>query len=110
MSGSALPAWIVAKREVRGIFRLIEGAKETETIATLPTAEQSARAILGIFKTHNVRAGQVLMAGAVNVPFLQSGYQAEDYAAGLKYAEEKGWLEAASPTAIRPTEAGFAAM
>jgi hypothetical protein len=80
-------------------------------MATLPTAEQSARAVLAIFAAYNVRAGEVLVAGQVNMKFLTDGGTEEDYEAGLHYAGEQGWLEPASGgTNLRLTEAGFAEM
>jgi hypothetical protein len=79
-------------------------------MATLPTPEQSARAILAIFKLHNIRPGRVLMAGRVNMAFLTGRRTAAEYAEGLKYAEEKGWLEAGPNAIIKLTDAGFAEM
>jgi hypothetical protein len=55
------------------------------------SAEDSARAILRIFSSEDVRAGHVLMYAAVNVQFLKR-CSAEDFAAGLAYAIEREWL------------------
>jgi hypothetical protein len=77
-------------------------------MATLPTPEESARTILSIFGAHNVRPGNVLMAGALNIQFLRDGRTAAEYAAGLQYAESNGWLEAGPNNSITLTDAGFA--
>jgi hypothetical protein len=59
-----------------------------------PTPEQSARKILSIFAEKNVRVGEILMAGQVNLAFLNDGiFRAEDYTAGCNYAQQRGWLE-----------------
>ena len=44
--------------------------------------------ILAIFRSHHIRAGQVLMAHQVNLQFLTDGRTAADYAAGLSYARD----------------------
>ena len=69
------------------------------------SAEDSARAILRIFSSEDVRAGHVLMYAAVNVQFLKS-CSAEDFAAGLAYAIEREWLSNEN-TMIRLTKSGF---
>jgi hypothetical protein len=69
------------------------------------SAEDSARAILRIFFSEDVRAGHVLMCKAVNVQFLKS-CSAEDFAAGLAYAIEREWLSNEN-TMIRLTKLGF---
>jgi hypothetical protein len=79
-------------------------------MATLPTPEESARAILAIFKSKNARPGEVLIAGHVKMKFLTSGGRADDYAAGLKLAGEKGWLEPGPSDSIRLTDGGFGKM
>jgi hypothetical protein len=77
-------------------------------MATLPTPEESAKAILAIFKSKNVRAGAILMAGQVNMEFLNDGGKASDYSSGLQYAIDKGWLEhATGGTGLRLTQTGF---
>jgi hypothetical protein len=69
------------------------------------SAEDSARAILRIFYSEDVRAGHVLMYQVVNLQFLKS-CSAEDFAAGLAYAIEREWLSNES-TMIRLTKPGF---
>ena len=65
-----------------------------------PTPEQSARAILHIFKSQNCYAGDPLMLSYVKTQFLENHGSAADYAAGLMYAEDNGWLEV-TPTTTR---------
>ena len=58
-----------------------------------PTPEQSARAILGIFKSRNCIAGDPLEDSYIKTQFLENHGSATDYTAGLLYAEDNGWLE-----------------
>jgi hypothetical protein len=58
-----------------------------------PTPEQSARAILGIFKSQNCIAGDPLKTTAMKTQFLESHGSAADFTAGILYAEDNGWLE-----------------
>jgi hypothetical protein len=60
---------------------------------TSPTPEQSARAILGIFKSQNCIAGDPLKIGYLKTQFLEKHGSAADYTAGVLYAEDNGWLE-----------------
>jgi hypothetical protein len=79
-------------------------------LASVPTAEESARRILAIFSAQNVRAGEVLMQGSVNTQFLLDGSARDaDYALGLEFAITQGWLEM-TPNAILLTNAGFSEM
>ena len=57
------------------------------------TPEQSARAILGIFKSQNCMAGDPLKIGYLKAQFLDNHGSETDYTAGLLYAEDNGWLE-----------------
>lgn len=57
------------------------------------TPEQSARAILDIFKFRNCYAGDPLEIGYIKTQFLENHGSARDYDAGLMYAEDNGWLE-----------------
>jgi hypothetical protein len=79
------------------------------------TPEQSARAILGIFKFRNCYAGDPLEIGYVKNQFLENHGSARDCDAGLMYAEDNGWLEVTPTTRdMQPrdmltlTAAGFA--
>jgi hypothetical protein len=51
-----------------------------------PTPEQSARAILGIFKSQNCIAGDPLRIGFIKAHFLEDHGGEAEYAAGLLYA------------------------
>jgi hypothetical protein len=77
-------------------------------MATVPTPEESGRAILSFFKLKDVRPNEMLMAGQVNQQFLTNGGKAADYAEGIKYAMERGWLEPLTNNRFRLTETGFA--
>jgi hypothetical protein len=55
--------------------------------------EQSARAILGIFKSQNCIAGDPLKTTAIKTQFLENHGSAADFTAGILYAEDNGWLE-----------------
>jgi len=57
------------------------------------TPEQSARAILGIFKSQNCMAGDPLKIGYLKAQFLDNHGSETDYTAGVLYAEDNGWLE-----------------
>ena len=59
-----------------------------------PTPEQSARAILGIFKSQNCFAGDPLKTSYIKTQFLEKHGSAADYTAGLLHAQDNGWLEA----------------
>ena len=48
-----------------------------------PTPEQSARAILDIFKSRNCYAGDPLTISYIKTQFLENHGSAADYAAGL---------------------------
>jgi hypothetical protein len=74
----------------------------------MPTPEVSARAILSFFKLKDVRPNEMLVAGQVNQQFLTNGGQAADYAEGIQYAIERGWLEPLTNNRLRLTETGFA--
>jgi hypothetical protein len=76
-------------------------------MATVATREESARAILAFFKLKDVRPNEMLMAGQVNQQFLTNGGKAADYAEGIKYAIERGWLEPLTKNRFRLTETGF---
>jgi hypothetical protein len=58
-----------------------------------PTPKQSARAILGIFKSQNCIAGDPLKTNAIKSQFLENNGSAADFTAGVLYAQDNGWLE-----------------
>ena len=57
-----------------------------------PTPEQSARAILDIFRSQNCIAGDPLKISYIKTKFLEDHGSAADYTGGLLYAEDNGWL------------------
>ena len=67
-----------------------------------PTPEQSARTILGIFKSQNCIAGDPLKISYLRTQFLENHGSAADYTAGVLYAEDNGWLE------VTPRDRGLA--
>ena len=79
-----------------------------------PTPEQSARAILDIFKSRNCYAGDPLMVSDIKTQYLEKHGSADDYAAGLMFAEDNGWLGVSPSHDTQPrdmlalTAAGFA--
>jgi hypothetical protein len=79
-----------------------------------PTPEQSARAILGIFKSQNCIAGDPLRIDVIKAQFLKNHGNEADYAAGLLYAEDSDWVEVSPAPDMQPhdmlklTAAGFA--
>jgi hypothetical protein len=79
-------------------------------MATLPTAEASARHILKAFVQHNgLRPGQGLGRMSLIGPFSMPGWRMTDVDTGTTYAVERGWLEPAGDAYGRLTEPGFAA-
>jgi hypothetical protein len=69
-----------------------------------PTPEQSARAILDIFKSRNCYAGDPLEISYVKTQFLANRGSAADYTAGLMYAEDNGWLEVTPTPDMQPRD------
>ena len=77
-------------------------------MTTSPTPEQSATAILDIFKSQNCIAGDPLKITYVKAQFLVN-HGSAGYAAGLMYAEDNGWLEVSpSRDMFTLTDVGFA--
>ena len=79
-----------------------------------PTPAQSAKAILGIFKSQNCIAGDPLRIDVIKAQFLKNHGNEADYAAGLLYAEDSDWVEVSPAPDMQPhdmlklTAAGFA--
>ena len=67
-----------------------------------PTPEQSARAILGIFKSQNCIAGDPLEIGFIKAQFLEKHGGEAEYAAGLLYAEDSDWVEVRATPDMHP--------
>jgi hypothetical protein len=75
-----------------------------ETMATIPTPEETALKILDIFKHFNCRPGNVLH----RLNFF-SRIEAEDFAPGVEFAAQQGWIEILKKGAsFKLTAAGFA--
>src|SRR5215475_10164161 len=91
------------------VSSLGQGMNECFRMTTSPTPEQSATAILDIFKSQNCIAGDPLKISYVKAQFLEKHGNAGQYDAGLLYAEDNGWLEV-SPTRdmFTLTDVGFA--
>ncbi len=69
------------------------------------TAE-NARSILYIFRDEGIQIGEAIPADALYVAFLKNpNHRAEDYAAGLRLASQKGWL-IDEGNIVRLTESG----
>ena len=73
-------------------------------MTTSPTPEQSARAILGIFKSKNCIAGDPVSIGVIKAQFLKSHGSEADYAAGLLYAEASDWVEVSPAPDMHPRD------
>ena len=67
-----------------------------------PTPEQSARAILGIFKSNNCIAGDQLRIDLIKSQFLKNHGNEADYTAGLLYAEDSDWVEVSPAPDMHP--------
>ena len=78
-------------------------------MATLPTPEQCARAILDIFVLHfGLLAGEVLPRKNFLTIWPQRGYRTKDFKVGLQFATESGWLELLpGGKSFRLTKSGF---
>jgi len=69
-----------------------------------PTPAQSAKAILGIFKSQNCIAGDPLKTDFIKAQFLQNHGSEADYAAGLLYAEDSDWVEVSPAPDMHPRD------
>jgi len=78
-------------------------------MATRPTPEQCARAILAIFVAHyGLRPNDVLRRNNFLTLWPQRGYRPRDFKAGLQFAIDTGWLELLpSGKLYRLTKSGF---
>jgi hypothetical protein len=74
-----------------------------------PTPEESASRMLSIFRSRNIRSGEVLMAGHLQMAFQKDHFRSSDYEAGAKFAVSRDWLHFES-TMVRLLPAGFAEM
>ena len=67
-----------------------------------PTPEQSARVIMGIFKSQNCIAGDPLRTDFMKAQFLKNHGSEAEYTAGLLYAEDSDWLEISPAPDMQP--------
>ena len=69
-----------------------------------PTPEQSARAILGMFKSKNCMAADPLKSDFIKAQFLINHGNEADYAAGILYAEDNDWVEVSPSPDMHPRD------
>jgi hypothetical protein len=62
-------------------------------MATAHSPEESAKAIVSCFTVQGVGAGESFVLGAVWQQLQSGGHRAREFAAGLKYAVDQGWIE-----------------
>ena len=81
-----------------------------EAMATIPTPEETALEILDIFvKNFKCLSGDVLQIHYFNTLWLKRGLVAEDFAHGMEFAAQQGWVEVLRGGAsFMLTAAGFA--
>jgi len=77
-------------------------------VTQTPTAELSARRILEVFLTHNLKGGDVLQTDSFIAPFNKPGWGSADLDAGIDYAVAEDWIELVSAHSYRLTPEGFA--
>lgn len=79
-------------------------------MATLPTPEEAAVAILAIFVRHfNLRSGEVLRENSFSTIWYTRGLAFGDLESGLQHALTQGWIEIQPDgESYKLTEAGFA--
>ena len=78
-------------------------------MATLPTPQESATAIVEIFVNHfRLHAGQTLMRQNIDAVWPKQGHDYRDLPEGLQFALDQGWLEFNGRVFVL-TESGFAA-
>lgn len=78
-------------------------------MATLPTPDEKASAVLGVFKAHNARPGHVLIPGNFIAHAATTMIPGADLTDGMKRGIELGWFKEAQ-NGLQLTDAGFAAM
>ena len=71
-------------------------------MTTSPTPEQSARAILGIFRSQKCIAGDPLRISLIKAQFLENHGSEAEYDAGLLYAEDSDWVEVTPAPDTKP--------
>ena len=77
-------------------------------MATLPTPEENARRVLNIYKHFGTRPGEGLLTQNFLTVAANQGLSINDLLDGLRYGDEKGWVENGPNGFVLLTEAGFA--
>ena len=75
-------------------------------MATMPTAEKSARLILKMYKHFGSCPGECLRMNNFVTLAVERGLRIADLQEGLKYGGEKGWFEDGPNGFVRLTEGG----
>ena len=81
-------------------------------MATLPTAEEMERVILGIFSSFNIRENEMLLINTFIGKIIDLGYRMEDFELGMDSLIEKGFviIKKGNPNMYFLTGSGFDAM
>jgi len=87
----------------------IRGSQEAE-MATLPTPEENARSILGIYDHFDIRLYGDLRVNNFMAIMTQKGLSSDDINTGITYCLEVGWLENVGDDTYRLTGGGYAAI
>ena len=77
-------------------------------MADVRTPEIAARVILEMFRSHNARAGEAILPGAVGQLTVAGFLSSDEAEGGVRYGLAQGWFEEAPMDALRLTKAGFA--
>ena len=97
--------------------RLNPGAGPTESLHPdqtealmneMHTPESAARAILGMFRSHNAHPGEAVLSGALGQLAVAGVLPCEKVDDGVRYGVAQGWFENGPRGALRLTQAGFA--
>jgi hypothetical protein len=77
-------------------------------MTTRPTAEESARYILSIYRHHKCLPSHALSARNFTAPFGEFPWSGTDYKPGMEYAIDKKWIEVGENGWLKLTDDGFA--
>jgi hypothetical protein len=79
-------------------------------VATAPTPEHAARAILAFYIERNNRAGDTIQPRQVGMQLQQNGgLNADEIQNGVEYGIEQGWFEMTDKQMLRLTDKGYEA-
>ena len=79
-------------------------------MASLPTPEEIARRILGLFRHERIRPGEDLLLRKFFDAAAQNAWPTSRVTAGVEFGLAQGWFYAGPSNALRLTTAGFAEM